>query len=250
MNRYCTRCSIIGFLIAAPGLRTLAADRPDQPPAIAETQLTLRLDPKQGRATVIAIGEETLTVLTAAHFLAPEDEGRTIRIEKSVWLPGRLLGVTQNPGFRSRQMNEPSPSQVVGVDSAIATIKVELPSERARRAFGTIRAVALVRDPILRSSGQIIPVHIVDQFGKEHVLRAGNHQNPRTLVWGRQNYDTQRGDSGAGVFFVRKTADGTDIPLLIGNVSQTDARGGIASLAYGSERWVQSALTGFHLQSR
>jgi hypothetical protein len=90
----------------------------------------------------------------------------------------------------------------------------------------------------------------MDQFGKEHVLRAGNHRNPRSLVWGRQNYDTQRGDSGAGVFFVGKTADGADRPILIGNVSQTDDRGGIASLAYGSERWVRTALTGAPLESR
>jgi hypothetical protein len=239
--------------ITAPGLRALAADPPEPPPALAETQLTLRLDPLQGRATVIAKTDETLTVLTAAHFLAPGDVGRTIAIAKSVWLRGRLLAVARNPGFRplrSRETNEPSPLLTMGVDSAIATIKVELRSPAARRAFATIQAVELQRDPILSSSGQIIPVHIVDQFGKEHVLRAGNHKNPRSLVWGRQGYDTQRGDSGAGVFVVRKTADGADRPILIGNVSQTDERGGIASLAYGSERWVKDALTRFPPEPR
>jgi hypothetical protein len=241
------------LLIAAPGLRAADADRPEQPPAIAQTQLTLRLDPMQGRATVIAIGDETLTVLTAAHFLAPEDVGRTIRIERSVWLRGRLLAVTRNPGFRpirSRQTNEPTPLLTLGVDSAIATIRVDLGDEVARRTFRSMRAVELVREPLLSSAGQIIPVHIVDQFGKEHVLRASNHRNPRSLVWGRQSYDTQRGDSGAGVFFVRRTADGAEWPILIGNVSQTDERGAIASLAYGSERWVKEALTGFHAESR
>ena len=34
-----------------------------------------------------------------------------------------------------------------------------------------------------------------------------------------------------------------DRPILLGNVSQTDERGGIASLAFGSERWVKEALT-------
>ena len=53
---------------------------------------------------------------------------------------------------------------------------------------------------MLRSSGQILSVHIVDQYDQEHVVRAGNHLNPRCLAWGKQNYDTQRGDSGSGVF--------------------------------------------------
>jgi hypothetical protein len=240
-------------MLVFPGVVALATDEPEQPPAIAETQLTLRLDPMQGRATVMDIDEETLTVLTAAHFLGPEDVGRTIRIEKSVWLRGRLLSVTRNPGFRpirSRQTNEPTPFATLGVDSAIATIKVDLQGEVAQRMFGKIRAIELARDPILSSSGQIIPVHIIDQFGKEHVLRASNHRNPRCLVWGRQSYDTQRGDSGAGVFYVRKMADGPDQPILIGNVSQTDERGAVASLAYGSERWVKSALTGFPAEAR
>jgi hypothetical protein len=245
--------ALIGLLLGIASVAALAADGPEQPPVIAETQLTLRLDPMQGRATVIDIAEETLTVLTAAHFLGPEDVGRTIRIEKSVWLRGRLLAVTRNPGFRpirSRQTNEPTPFATLGVDSAIATIKVDLQGNAARRMFRTIRAVELVRDPILSNSGQIISVHIIDQFGKEHVLRASNHRNPRCLVWGRQSYDTQRGDSGAGVFYVRKTADGAGQPILIGNVSQTDERGAIASLAYGSERWVKAALTAFPAESR
>jgi hypothetical protein len=240
-------------MILAPGKAATAADQSEPAPAIADTQLTLQLNPYQGRATVIAIARETLIVLTAAHFLAPEDVGRTIRIEKTVWLRGRLVSVTRNPAFRplrSRQTNELTPFGTMGVDSAIAAIKVDLPSEGTQRAFGTIRAVALERDPILSSSGQIIPVHIVDQFGNEHVIRASNHMNPRCLAWGRQSYDTQRGDSGAGVFFMRTTAEGRKQPILIGNVSQTDPRGALASLAYGSERWVEKALAELAVEVR
>jgi hypothetical protein len=233
------------LLSVAAAARGFAADQPEKPPAIAATQLTLRLVPLQARATVIAIAEETLTVLTAAHFLGPEDVGRNIQVEKGGVLRGRLLAVTRNPGFRqlrSRQTDEPSSFGILGVDTAVATISVDLRGQRARRAFSTIRAAELARERILSNSGQVVSVHIVDQFDKEHVVRAGNHLNPRCLAWGRQSYDTQRGDSGAGVFFVRKTSEGEDRPILIGNVSQTDARGGFATLAYGSERWIEKAL--------
>jgi hypothetical protein len=242
---------VVVFMVAAG--RGHAADRAEKPPPIATTQLTLQLVPVQARATVIAIASETLTILTAAHFLSPEDVGRTIQIVKGVSLRGKVVAVARNPAFRqlrSRQSNEPSPFGTMGVDSAVATIKVDLRGARAQQAFAAIRAVELVRDPILSNSGQMLYVHIVDQFDREHVIRASNHQNPRCLVWGRQSYDTQRGDSGAGVFFMRKNSDGEEWPILIGNVSQTDARGALASLAYGSERWVRKALEAAREESR
>ena len=45
--------------------------------------------------------------------------------------------------------------------------------------FARIRPAEWTREPVLRRSGQILSVHIVDQHGQEHVVRAGNHLNPQ-----------------------------------------------------------------------
>ena len=251
------KCSsaIVWLLLASPAAPGPAEDGPDKvrPPQIIETQLTLRLVPMQGRATVIAIADETLTILTAAHFLAPEDVGRTIQVQQEAPLRGRLVAVTRNPSFRqlrSRNSNAPSAFGTLGVDTAIATIKVNLGSENERRALAKIRTADLTRDPLPNSDRQALSVHIVDQFGVEHTTRAGNHLNPRCLAWGKQSYDTQRGDSGAGVFLIRPTPEGQPVPILIGSVAQTDERGGIASLASRNERWIEKAITGLPAESK
>jgi hypothetical protein len=237
------------LLLAGLAAPVLAEDPPATPvsPPIPQTQLTLRLDPLQGRATVVAIAGQTLTIVTAAHFLAPEDAGRAIQIQGDAPLRGRLVAVTRNPGYRpvrSRQSDTPPPG-TLGIDTAVALIKVDLRRESERRTFARIRSAEWTRDPVLSSSGhQILSVHIVDQHGREHIVRAGNHLNPRCLAWGRQHYDTQRGDSGSGVFLMRTTPEGQQVPVLIGNVAQTDDRGGLASLAYRNEDWIVRALAG------
>jgi hypothetical protein len=244
------RCSpFVWLLVAGAAAPAVAGDPADKPasPQIRETQLTLRLDPLQGRATVVAIVDQTLTIMTAAHFLAPEDVGRTIQIFGEGTLRGRLVAVTRNPGFRpirSRVNDAPSTFGTVGVDTAVALVKVELHRENERRAFAKIHAAEWTRDPVLRNSGQILSVHIVDQHGNERVVRASNHQNPKWLAWGRQNYDTKPGDSGAGVFLMRTTPEGQPAPILIGNVAQTDDRGGLASLSYRNEYWIVRAIAG------
>jgi hypothetical protein len=243
------------LLLAGVGAAAVAEDPPEKaaPPQIPQTQLTLRLDPLQGRATVVTIAEQTLTIVTAAHFLSPEDAGRTIQIQGEGPLRGRLEAVTRNPGFqplRSRTSDAPSTFGTMGVDTAVALIKVDLRRESERRTFAKIRSAEWTRDPVLRTSGQILSVHIVDRHGEEHVVRAGNHLNPRCLAWGRQNYDTQRGDSGAGVFLVRKTPEGQSVPILIGNVAQTDDRGGIATLAHRNEYWIVRAIAGLPPESK
>jgi hypothetical protein len=244
----CRSC-FLGLLLAASVLAAAGAEPPDArgPSSIQPTQLTLRLDPMQGRATVIGISEETLTIMTAAHFLAPEDVGRTILIRGVGSLRGELLAVTRNPGFqvqRSRTSPEPSAFGTLGVDTAIAVIKVQLRRESERRAFAQIRSAELTSEPIPGRAREILTVNIVDQSGREHVVRAGNHLNPKCLAWGRQGYDTQRGDSGAGVFYLRKTPDGESRPILIGNVAQTDDRGGLATLVSRGEGWVRIASAG------
>jgi hypothetical protein len=225
---------------------------PTSPPAtapaavsapIVETQLTLRLNPVQGRGTVIAIDDATLTIVTAAHVLSSEAVGRTIHLQQQQGrLSGRVVTVARNPGFhapRSRNPHELSGEGTVGVDTAIVAVAVGLHDDAV---FGRIKAADMTPQAVPGRPDQIFPVRIVDQLGDEHVLRAGNHLNPKSLAWGRQGFDTRPGDSGAGVFLVRKSPAGESLPVLIGVVSQTDDRGGFASLVHRDEPWVGGVL--------
>ena len=65
--------SFVWLLLAGAGaaVRRRGSAGEARPAPDPQTQLTLRLDPLQGRATVIAIAEQTLTIVTAAHFLVP-----------------------------------------------------------------------------------------------------------------------------------------------------------------------------------
>ena len=247
MTHSTARCLLTGVLLMALVSAGFAAEpaKPG-PPRIVETQLTLRLNPMQGRATVIEVEDHTLVIVTAAHFLAADDVGKPIQIHHEANLTGRLVAVARNPGFRpirSRTTDEESAFGTLGVDTAIAVITLELKSEAERRVFEKIRPAEMTLAPVPSAPNQLLTVNIVDQFGEEHAVRAGNHLNPKCLAWGRRNYDTQRGDSGAGVFLMRKTPEGETTPVLIGNVSQTDDRGGIASLSSRGEPWVSQALT-------
>jgi hypothetical protein len=233
-------------VLAAPAE---GGDLPPQPSPspIADTQVTLRIIPLQGRATVIAIDGPALTVVTAAHVLTPDDLGRFIHLRhRDRPLSGRVTAVWRNPGFhpvRSRSNpHERSADGTLGVDTAIAVIAIDLVGAADRRVFEQIRAADIAPQPIPGRSGQLVPVHIVDQNGEEHVLRAGNQLNPKSLAWGRRSFDTQRGDSGAGVFALARKAEGEPWPILIGVVSQTDDRGAIATVIHRHEPWIEEAL--------
>ncbi len=177
------------------GSEPVSRARPDTPlrrmsSRISQTQLTLRLAGIRARATVVAKTDGTLTVETAAHFLAATDVGSAIVIEsREGRLGGRVVEVTRNPKFPTALSKAPGESAVagaVGVDSEIVAIEVDLDDAVAHRVFEAIRAVEMTRD--LRPSGtfRILSVHIVDQYGGVHVVRAGNHLNPKSLVWGRE----------------------------------------------------------------
>jgi hypothetical protein len=131
---------------------------------------------------------------------------------------------------------------ILGVDTAIVAIAVGLHDEVDRQVFRRIKAVDMTPQATPSRPDQILPVRIVDQFGEEHVLRAGNHLNPKSLAWGRGGFDTRPGDSGAGVFLVRRTPAGEPLPVLIGVVSQSDERGGKASLIHRDEPWIEGTL--------
>lgn len=239
------------FLIAAvcAARATLCgAEAPPQKAAlrIVDTQVTLRVERARGRATVIRVEGNRLTVVTAAHFLSAKDAGGDILIQRGEdAVAGRILSVAQNPHFqwaRPKDGNDLTAGATLGVDTAIAVINADPRTEAEWRLLESIRPAELTATAFPGVAGQILPVHIVDQFDREHVVRAGNHLNPKCMAWGRSTYDPQHGDSGAGVFVFRKTPRGELQAILIGNVSQSDGRGGIASLAHQSDPWIQGAL--------
>ena len=81
---------------------------------------------------------------------------------------------------------------------------------------------------------------MVDQFGEAHVVKGGNYSNPRWLEWGPA-YRPVGGDSGSGVFVLRRKPDGTIVPILVGVVVDRSERGGGASLVHPKDKWVQAA---------
>lgn len=247
MYRYYIYTVILSLVLAA-GPR---ADGGDLPPGqavlrIRETQVTLRHGRVQGRATVIGKDQATLTVETAAHFLAQDDVGKTILVlRREGHLIGHIAAVTRNPDFHPIRLRNPDEAAIdgaVGVDSAIAVIVVDPRDRNEQRILETIKSADLALNLVPRVPRTILSVHIVDQFGEEHVFRAGNHLNPKCLAWGRRSYQPRPGDSGAGVFVMGKTAGGEPSPILIGNVAQADDRGGIASLAHRNAPWIEETL--------
>lgn len=220
---------------------------------IAATQVSLDLGMTRARGTVIGKTRDAMVVETAAHVVADETVGSLVAVGwRGNVLAGVLTDVARNPQFHPLRVGEPEESSIdgaIGVDSAVLVIELSGPDAAARRAFDAIRPAEMATRLVPRGSARIIPVHIVDQFGREHVVRAGNHLNPQCLVWGSRHYDPQPGDSGSGVFVVVRTTDEIAKPVLIGNVAQADDRGGIASLAHRAS-WIGRAIRKARSRSR
>jgi len=91
-----------------------------------------------------------------------------------------------------------------------------------------------------RDGGAIV-VQCLDQHGKGQTAKGGNYSNPRWLEWGPA-YRPIPGDSGSGVFVMRKKADGTIAPVLVGAVVDRSERGGGASLVSLKDEWLRAAI--------
>ena len=128
-----------------------------------------------------------------------------------------------------------------GADNAVVRLRVEPPAVHSDdyRALAIIDVLA--DRPIPGPAGQTLPVHAFDAQGTEHAVRAGNYSNPRWLEWG-PSYRPIPGDSGGGVFFLRRGTDGGSRPVLIGVVVERSDRGGGASLISRQQRWLAEAL--------
>lgn len=230
------------FFFAIFLIGTAAADEPPSPvPIVAgvrESQVTVSLErggkKTQFQATVIGKTESTVTVLTAGHGLGPSDVGMATRLlRENLSVEGRIESVARNPYYRPGLSTD-----IPGADNAVARLRLDrdgsLPLE-------SLRAAEMVEWHIPEPSGQTVQVQMVDQFGGPHIVKAGNYSNPRWLEWG-PSYRPVPGDSGSGVFVVRRRPDGGSGPILIGVVVDRSTRGGGASLIHRKERWVDSAL--------
>ena len=214
---------------------------PSDPPSLAEgireTQLTLSLErgakKTQLQATVIGKDGPTLTILTAAHGLGPADVNASIQIRQGGKAStARVERVIRNPYFRP-----PPNSDIPGADNVIIRVRLD---EGGTIELNALRVAVLAPWAIPDSDGQTVVIHTLDQFGKGHVVKAGNYSNPRWLEWG-PTYRPIPGDSGSGVFIVRKKADGTTVPYLAGLVVDRSEQGGGASLIHLQDKWVFEA---------
>ena len=225
------------MLLAPVLLLALAEDPPAIADGVRETQVTLSLD-RGGKRTKLqgtVIGKEggTLTVLTAAHGLGPNDVGGEVRLKQGEGTAtGRVEKTDHNPYYRPQPTTD-----IPGADNAIVRIRLE---EGGTLDPKKVRAAEIAGWAIPEPDGQIVMAQMIDQFGAGHIVKGGNYSNPRWLEWG-PTYRPVGGDSGSGVFVLRKKADGSIAPILVGVVVDRSERGGGASLVHAKDKWVQSA---------
>ena len=224
-------------ILASVLLLVAAGDPPKIADGVRETQLTLLIDRGEKRTklqgTVIGKDGVTLTVLTAAHGIGPKDVGGEIHLKQGEGVATcRIERVHHNPYYRL-----PPTSDIPGADNAIIVVRLD----ENRTLDATKLGVAEVAGwSIPEPDGQVVAAQMVDQFGEGHFVKGGNYTNPRWLEWG-PTYRPVGGDSGSGVFVLRKKGDGTIAPLLVGVVVDRSVRGGGASLLHGKDKWVQAA---------
>lgn len=208
---------------------------------IEPTQLKISLDRgrqrTEFRATVIAKRGGDLTLLTAGHCLGADDANQVVRIHrKGEALNGMVVGVVRNPVFRP-----PPTTDIPGADNALAVVRLDLNEPKVAAFVGDLQIADLTDAQIPGPAGRVVTVVMIDQFGKEHVVKGGNFSNPRWLEWGPA-FRPVGGDSGSGVFVVRRTAEGDPQPVLVGVVVDRSEQGGGASLVDRKSRWVGQAL--------
>ena len=224
-------------LSSSPDVRV----RADEPATIRQTQVQLRVGDRQFQATVLARDGDLLQVLTAAHCLGPDDAGAAAWLgqAKGEGLRAEVVSVARNPAFQPVDAGGGMVRGILGIDNEIATLRAKPAGATEAARLLAIRPAALAPTPPLGGTQRIVTVHIVDQHGREHAVRAGNHLNPKCLAWGGDHYRPAQGDSGSGVFLMVPGPGGEEHPLLIGNVAISDERGGIAPLINRRDLWVE-----------
>lgn len=224
--------AIIALLLVVAG-----DPQPEIADGVRESQVTLILEragkKTQLQGTVIGRTDRVLTVLTAAHGVGPNDVKSDLHLKKGQKLStGKVEWAVRNPYFRP-----PPSSDIPGADNVIVRIRLE---EGGGIDLDALRPAELAPWAIPDADGQKVVIQTIDQFGKAHIVKAGNYSNPRWLEWGPV-YRPVPGDSGSGVFVLRKKDDGTTVPILVGAVVDRSERGGGASLIHLRDRWVFEA---------
>ncbi len=242
MDRTTTRRPAAG-LLALIGLATLAAAtaRADglDPDALRATQLAVTLGEDDRvvkfRATALTKAPGELLILTAAHCMSADDQGRELELRQGDrTLRAKVLEVVRNPAYRKGPDGE-----IPGCDNAFARLSVD--PDTAAPFLAKLATAILILEAVPHADGQIVPIHSIDQFDRHQTVRAGNFSNPKWLEWG-PTYRPIPGDSGSGVFILRAAGDGSTRPILIGVVTDRSARGGGASILCRRHPWVAGAL--------
>jgi len=232
-------CALRAFVVNPLPVR--AADSP--PPDLGATQVSVAIvkgsTRRQFRATVMAKGDGTLTLLTAAHCVLPGDAGGPALLTLGdEAIEATVVAVVRNPAYRAG----PGQQEAPGADNAVAVIRVEPGNAPEADALRAIQAAPeLTARPVPAPSGQAVAIRTFDARGREHAVRAGNFSNHRWLEWG-PDYRPIPGDSGGGVFVLRRDPEGRPRPVLIGVVVDRSDRGGGASLLSREQRWLADAL--------
>jgi hypothetical protein len=230
------------FVGSSPSHGQTPAETPETP-GLKATQVTVAIEKdrkrRQFRATVLALKDDDVTVLTAAHCLSEDDkDGPVLLIVDGNVIEGTVTSVVRNPAYRTNQNRE-----IPGADNALARLRMKHPTNNpAIEAFKTLKpARGLTSRSYPGPDGQTVSVHMIDGHGVEHALKAGNHRNPRYLEWG-PSYKPIPGDSGGGVFVLREVPEGDPQAILIGIIVGRDDRGGAASLVSREMRWIAEEL--------
>jgi hypothetical protein len=239
--------SAVLLVFAAVAFRAHAQEAPAQPQdgptdvGIRETQISVELASESQRsrfrATVLAKRGDELRVLTAAHCLSEKDAGKAAWLRQgSDGLEARVAAVVANPAYRQTPHGD-SP----GADNAVVVFRSISKDDQDSDLFRRIKEANVADWPLSAIGGRPIAARVHDQFGKEHVVRAGNYSNPKWLEWG-PSYRPLAGDSGSGVFIFPRSAEGRPKPTLIGVVVDRSDIGGGASMVSRRYRWIVQAL--------
>jgi hypothetical protein len=243
------RLFVAGTVFGAGGLALAQGDpksaqAPPDSPGFRASQVTLAILQMDGRArkfraTVMGRKDDVLTILTAAHCFSADDADLKVRmVLDGEEIPGTVVSVARNPAYRPNADRE-----VPGADNAVARLRFNPRTSHGTESFQGLKPVVGLASRLYPGpGGQTVSVRMIDQYGVEHAVKAGNYSNPRLLEWGLA-YKPIPGDSGSGVFVMSRSSDGRPSrPVLIGVISSNDARGGMASLVSLEMPWIADEI--------
>jgi hypothetical protein len=221
-------------------------DRPAPAPpsgleVVRRSQLAVALADDRGdvrfRATLVARGENSLRILTAAHCVSRADIGRSLRLAQGASAcDAEIVQVVRNPNYEGETKTD-----TPGADNAFVELRPKPADDDQTKWLASLAVAQVAADAVPGPAGGELAVLAIDQKNAMHRVRAANYTNPRWLEWG-DAYRPIPGDSGSGVFFLGTDELGELQPLLIGVVTDRSQLGGGASLVFTRMRWLAELL--------